>query len=90
VLLDRSLWCAKEDIYQALHENGIGVQVHYKPIYQYSYYKALLGEQRLSNAEEFYRAELSLPCHQGMSEEDVAVVIKTFLRILEDAKGCTL
>jgi UDP-4-amino-4,6-dideoxy-L-N-acetyl-beta-L-altrosamine transaminase len=88
VLLDRSLWCAKEDIFKALHVKGIGVQVHYKPTYQYSYYKELFGQQRLPNAEDFYKAELSLPCHQGISMDDAAYVAKEFLGILGNLKGC--
>ena len=88
VLLERSLWCAKEDIFKALHVKGIGVQVHYKPTYQYSYYKELFGQQRLPNAEDFYKAELSLPCHQGMSMEDADYVAKEFLGILGNFKGC--
>jgi len=90
VLLERSLWCAKEDIFKALHVKGIGVQVHYKPTYQFSHYKALFGEQRLPNAEDFYRAELSLPCHQGMDMEEAALVAKTFLELINDAQGCRL
>jgi UDP-4-amino-4,6-dideoxy-L-N-acetyl-beta-L-altrosamine transaminase len=90
VLLDRSLWCVKEDIFKALHAKGIGVQVHYKPTYQFSHYKALFGEQRLPNAEDFYRAELSLPCHQGMGMEEATLVAKEFLELINDAQGCRL
>jgi len=90
VLLDRSFWCAKEDIYRALHEKGIGVQVHYKPTYQFSYYKNLFGEKKLFNAEEFYKAELSLPCHQEMSLEDATFVVNSLNEVLQDIKGCAL
>ncbi|WP_086322519.1 UDP-4-amino-4,6-dideoxy-N-acetyl-beta-L-altrosamine transaminase, partial [Campylobacter devanensis] len=69
VLLNSNLWCVKEDIYNELHAMGIGVQVHYKPTYQFSFYKNLYGEMRLDGAEDFYRAELSLPCHQMMSDD---------------------
>lgn len=90
ILLDRTLWCAKEDIFTALHAKGIGVQVHYKPIYQYSYYKERFGEQKLHNAEEFYKAELSLPCHQEMSLKDAKFVADTLLEILKTHKGCKI
>lgn len=90
ILLDRSLWCSKEEIFKALHVKGLGVQVHYKPVYQFSYYKKLLGEMRLPNTEDFYKAELSIPCHQGMSMEDAVLVADTLLETLASIKGCHL
>ncbi|MDD3342357.1 MAG: UDP-4-amino-4,6-dideoxy-N-acetyl-beta-L-altrosamine transaminase [Sulfurospirillaceae bacterium] len=90
ILLDRSLWCSKEEIFKALHAKGLGVQVHYKPVYQFSYYKELFGEQRLNTTEDFYKAELSIPCHQGMSMEDAMMVADTLLETLASLKGCTL
>lgn len=90
ILLDRSLWCGKEEIFAALQEAGLGVQVHYKPVYQNPYYKERYGEQRLDVAEEFYRAELSIPCHQGMDENDMRKVKEALFSVLEkqSGKGC--
>ncbi len=88
ILLDRSLWCVKEDIFEALHKKGIGAQVHYKPIYKFSYYKERFGEQKLQNAEEFYKAELSIPAHQKMSMEEAKFVADTLLEILKNTKEC--
>ena len=89
VLLDRSLWCSKEDIFKACQEEGLGVQVHYKPVYQHSYYKEHVPTQSLETAEDFYRAELSIPCHQMMTEADAEAVLKK-LRVILDrfARGC--
>ncbi len=86
-----SLQCPKEDIYTVLHEKGIGVQVHYKPIHQNSFYIQLYGKQSLPVAEDFYRSELSLPCHQKMSLEDAKFVADTFLDVLEEysIRGCS-
>lgn len=88
ILLDRSLWCSKEEIFKALQDEGLGVQVHYKPVYQFSYYKERFGEQRLNVAEDFYRAELSIPCHQGMSLEDAKMAEKSLFKVLSSFKGC--
>ncbi|MDD2384201.1 MAG: UDP-4-amino-4,6-dideoxy-N-acetyl-beta-L-altrosamine transaminase [Sulfurospirillaceae bacterium] len=90
ILLDRSLWCSKEEIFKALHAKGLGVQVHYKPVYQFSYYKKLLGDIRLPNTEDFYKAELSIPCHQGMNMDDAIFVADTLLGTLSSLKGCKL
>ncbi|WP_169783782.1 UDP-4-amino-4,6-dideoxy-N-acetyl-beta-L-altrosamine transaminase [Campylobacter curvus] len=82
ILLFPQLWCAKEDIFAALYERGIGVQVHYKPTYKFSFYRDRYGEIALPNANEFYNAELSIPCHQGMSDADVKFVAENLLEIL--------
>ena len=91
VLLNPSLHCVKEEIFSALHAKGLGVQVHYKPIYQNSFYKEKFGATRLDVAEDFYRSELSIPCHQEMTIEDAAKVADTLLEVLEAYKhrGCS-
>ncbi|WP_169975490.1 MULTISPECIES: UDP-4-amino-4,6-dideoxy-N-acetyl-beta-L-altrosamine transaminase [unclassified Campylobacter] len=82
ILLFSTLWCAKEDIFAELHDRGVGVQVHYKPTYQFSFYKQLYGETELKVTEDFYKSELSLPCHQGMSMDDAKFVADTLLDVL--------
>ena len=91
ILLSPSLHCVKEEIFSALHAKGLGVQVHYKPIYQNSFYKERFGATRLDVAEDFYRSELSIPCHQEMTIEDAAKVADTLLEVLEAYKhrGCS-
>lgn len=91
ILLSPALHCVKEEIFTELHENGIGVQVHYKPIYKNSFYQQQYGEIRLPTTEEFYRSELSIPCHQKMTMKDAAQVADTFLNIIEkySYRGCS-
>lgn len=86
ILLDRTLYCPKEDIFKALIEEGIGVQVHYKPIHTNSFYKKLYGEQSFPTAEDFYRAELSIPCNQAMDLNDAKRVVETLFKVLEKYK----
>jgi UDP-4-amino-4,6-dideoxy-L-N-acetyl-beta-L-altrosamine transaminase len=83
LLLSPALHCAKEDIFAELQSRGLGVQVHYKPIYQNSFYKERFGEQRLANTEHFYKSELSIPCHQKMSMENARIVADTVLDVME-------
>lgn len=91
ITLIPSLQCPKEDIYSALHDKGIGVQVHYKPIHQNSFYIDKYGKQHFPVAEDFYRSELSLPCHQKMCMEDAVYIADTFLEVLEEyaIRGCS-
>ena len=91
ILLNPDLHCVKEEIFTELQEKGLGVQVHYKPIYQNSFYKQRYGKQRLNTAETFYKSELSIPCHQKMSMDDAKHVADIVLEVIEKYayRGCS-
>ena len=50
-----------------MREAGIGVQIHYLPIYDHPYYRALGGYHELTGAEIFYRGTLSIPLYPTLS-----------------------
>ncbi len=81
ILFFRDLWCKKEDIYEELKKEGIITQVHYRPIYQNSYYQQFYKDLKIRSAEEFYKAELSIPCHQKMSLKDAKFVADTLFKV---------
>ncbi|RDU70716.1 hypothetical protein CQA66_07710 [Helicobacter aurati] len=86
VLLDPKYLCDKESLIHELLQQNIGVQVHYKPIYHFSLYQTLpITYPLLRNAEDFFRAELSLPCHQNMditlAKQVADIVLQTFAKI---------
>ncbi len=91
LLLNPQLHCVKEEIFTELQTRGLGVQVHYKPIYQNSFYKERFGEIRLPTSEDFYRSELSIPCHQKMTMDDAINVADTVLDVIEQYayRGCS-
>jgi UDP-4-amino-4,6-dideoxy-L-N-acetyl-beta-L-altrosamine transaminase len=91
LLLNPELHCVKEEIFTELQTRGLGVQVHYKPIYQNSFYKERFGEQRLATTELFYKSELSIPCHQKMTLEDAVKVADLVLEVMEhySHRGCS-
>lgn len=80
ILLDSSLFKHKKAIFRALLEAQLGVQVHYKPLYKFAPYK---NHAPLPNTEDFYNAEISIPCHQKMSEKDAEYVISTLKEVLK-------
>ncbi|RDU65266.1 hypothetical protein CQA53_06740 [Helicobacter didelphidarum] len=82
LLLDSSLTCKKEAIANELVQNHVGVQVHYKPIYNFSLYQPF-NYPILRNAEDFYHAELSIPCHQNMTIGIAKKVADTILSVFE-------
>ncbi|TDJ87542.1 UDP-4-amino-4,6-dideoxy-N-acetyl-beta-L-altrosamine transaminase [Campylobacter volucris] len=86
ILLYPEFYCQKEIIFQKLLDLGIGVQVHYKPTYEFSFYKNLYKNIFLENADNFYKAELSIPCHQEMSLKDANFIKENLFKILENSK----
>jgi len=83
ILLHPKLHTKKESIFQALQQKGLGVQVHYRPIYQNSFYKEHFGEFSLPTAENFYESEISIPCNQTMDLQDAKFVADTLLEVLD-------
>lgn len=86
IILNPEFQCVKEDIFKELQEAKIGCQVHYKPIYQNSFYKERFGEHSLEVANDFYLSEISIPCNHKMSLEDAKYVATTFLAVLKNYK----
>lgn len=67
-------------VYDAMRESGIGVQVHYVPIYWHPYYARLGFERGLCpEAERAYARMLSLPVFPGLEDDDVERVVATLL-----------
>lgn len=86
ILLYPEFYCQKEIIFEKLINAGIGVQVHYKPTYEFSFYKNLYKNLFLENADNFYKAELSIPCHQQMSLKDANFIKDKLFEILKNSK----
>lgn len=84
ILLRPHLWKHKKQIFQALQDHGLGVQVHYKPIYQFSFYHQTYGEMALSGADSFYNAEISIPCHQNLTLTQAQEIAHILIRCIEN------
>ncbi|MBT5935839.1 UDP-4-amino-4,6-dideoxy-N-acetyl-beta-L-altrosamine transaminase [Sulfurimonas sp.] len=82
IILNSKLRSKKEAIFQELQKRELGVQVHYKPIYQNSFYIEKFGKTFLPVAEEFYKGEISIPCHHNMTLNDAVYVADTLLEVL--------
>ncbi|WP_441711907.1 UDP-4-amino-4,6-dideoxy-N-acetyl-beta-L-altrosamine transaminase [Helicobacter pylori] len=86
ILMRQKFFTCKKLILENLHKRGILVQVHYKPIYQYQLYQQLFNTAPLKSAEDFYRAEISLPCHANLDLESVQNIAHGVLKTFEDLK----
>ncbi len=86
ILMRQKFFTCKKLILENLHKHGILAQVHYKPIYQYQLYQQLFNTAPLKNAEDFYRTEISLPCHANLDLESVQNIAHGVLKTFEDLK----
>ncbi|NHA49351.1 UDP-4-amino-4,6-dideoxy-N-acetyl-beta-L-altrosamine transaminase [Helicobacter pylori] len=84
ILMDQKFFACKKLILESLHKLGILAQVHYKPIYQYQLYQQLFNTAPLKSAEDFYNAEISLPCHANLNLESVQNIAHGVLKTFED------
>jgi len=78
ILLKPSLYCPKEEIFAALRERGVEVEVPLKPLYR----TTLLAGESLPGSEELYKALLVLP----LREEIIEPVLEVFERYRH--RGC--
>ncbi|WP_187893360.1 UDP-4-amino-4,6-dideoxy-N-acetyl-beta-L-altrosamine transaminase [Helicobacter pylori] len=83
ILMDQKFFTFKRSILEFLHKLGILAQVHYKPIYQYQLYQQLFNTAPLKSAQDFYSAEISLPCHANLNLESVQNIAHGVLKTFE-------
>ncbi|MCQ2732552.1 UDP-4-amino-4,6-dideoxy-N-acetyl-beta-L-altrosamine transaminase [Helicobacter pylori] len=86
ILMRQKFFTCKKLILENLHKRGILAQVHYKPIYQYQLYQQLFNTAPLKSAEDFYHAEISLPCHANLNLESAQTIAHSVLKTFESFK----
>ncbi len=70
-------------VFNALRERGIGVNVHYIPIYKHPYYQQLgFQSQDFPNCEAYYQSAITLPLFPEMSADMQDKVVSTLHEVL--------
>lgn len=83
ILLNDELVKYKKDIFTKLRDNGLGVQVHYIPVYKQPYYHKLgFANDLCPICEEFYKKEISIPMYPTLTDEDIEFVKETLYKVL--------
>lgn len=84
-----NLDCDRDTIFKELKDRGIGVNVHYRPIYLFSYYLQLGKEKRIRAfpgmcpvAEDTYQKIITLPLFPTLTEEQINRVIQTVSEVI--------
>jgi perosamine synthetase len=73
--------------FNRLREKGLGVNVHYIPVYFMPYYKRLGYTGACPEAEDYYGRAVSLPMFPKMSADDVEYVIGAVRETIEELKA---
>jgi len=84
----RNLYAGKrEAVFRLLRSQGLGVQVHYIPVYFHPYYQKR-GFQRglCPKAEDYFGRCISLPLFPAMSDGDIEIVVEKVFEVFESIK----
>ncbi len=77
--------CDRRQVFDYMREKGIGVNVHYIPVYMHPYYQEHGYENvHCANAEEIYSHIISLPLYPGLTSEQQDYVIDTLKSLCEE------
>ena len=75
----------KKEIFTKLRASGLGVQVHYIPVYKQPYYQKLGFKNDLCPiCEEFYAKEISIPMYPTLTNEDIEFVKDTLYNVISE------
>lgn len=70
----------REKLFKHLRDGGIGVQVHYIPVYKHPYYQQNGFEKTyLPNAESYYKNSISIPMFHSLEKSDQDLVVSALL-----------
>jgi perosamine synthetase len=77
----------RDEVFTLLRSKGIGVNVHYQPIYQQPFYQRLsklhpvIANPNCPAADQAYQTILSLPIFPLMTDEEVHLVVKNLTEV---------
>ncbi len=78
------LLCDRKMFYDAMQAEGIGVNVHYIPIYHFPYYRSRgYSQTDCPNAERLYERIISIPLYYAMTNEQQDKIIEVVESIIE-------
>ena len=63
-------------IFEKLRNNGVGVNIHYIPIYRQPYYRKFnFNFDEFRNSEDYYSQAISLPIYPGLTQDQQQFII---------------
>ena len=67
---------ARDKLFDYLRGNGVGVNLHYIPVYRQPYHKS---DKKLNGAESYYKKAISLPIYPTMQKNDIQKVVDSVI-----------
>jgi UDP-4-amino-4,6-dideoxy-N-acetyl-beta-L-altrosamine transaminase len=78
------LKAGRNEIYQALNAENIGLQVHYLPVYYHPYYQSLGYKKGVCPvAESLYEEIITIPLYYSLTDDDVESVIEAVKKVIK-------
>lgn len=76
----------RDEVFAKLREGGVGVNVHYKPVFRHSYYKSRFEVNGADYPNALTAADqiLSLPIYPAMSDDEVDAVAAALKDVLQN------
>ena len=72
-----------QEIFTALRKEGVGVNLHYIPIYLHPYYRKMgFKPGYMPKAEDYYKRSISIPIFYNMTEKMCLQVVTTITEVL--------
>jgi len=72
----------KDDFFHFMNINKIYPQYHYKPIYNFSFYKKKINKKLFDGSEHFYKNVISIPVYVNLSKKDQIKICKTINKFI--------
>lgn len=74
----------QKEVYHSLREQGIGVNLHYIPVYRQPWYEKMGFEPGYCpEAEQYYREAISVPMYPGLTDELLVQVVEAIRKAVE-------
>lgn len=83
-IVPEKLKITREEFAKKLQAEGLGISVHFIPIFHFTYWKELYPDftaENYPNAESQYSKTISIPLYPDMSDEQAEYVINTIKKI---------
>lgn len=77
------LKCTRKEVFEALQAEGVGVNVHYIPVYSFPYYQSIGYKMGICpNAEKLYERMISIPLYYSLTDEQQESVITAVKKVI--------
>lgn len=78
----------RQEIFDAMREKGVGVNVHYIPIHTQPFYEKLgFSGKDFPQSEAYYQCALSLPLYPDLAEKDQDKVVQALTECLNEVRN---